>query len=236
MKKEIILYIWRHCMMNEAIFNKHASNFVINRQTTDLGVSRRRSLKFKGVYYQSQGKITCVKEGVVVRLKEAHNRLDEVIINPLNGDEIEGPYPSIGHVISEMFPSHPISYYSSLTIANSEDFKDSINALKNLVLTQSRYGAFEINQKSKSITITTLTDQRKCERNSQVVIPILSEINIDSTFHFYMSDLYNVFNLLSENGPESIQIHFAGKRLPITLECGNAYIMLAQSNITTDSE
>ncbi|MBC1914217.1 hypothetical protein HCA73_16310 [Listeria booriae] len=217
-------------MINEAIFNKHASNFVYGKKTISLGVPISDFKKFKGVHYEPNGMITCTKDDVFMRLENAHTRQDEIILNPLDGEVIEGPFPYTGYIMEKKLRLHSDDHYGSLTILNNDEFKETIqylNALKNLTLLKYKPGAFELSKGSNAITITLLSEKQKRDYLFSVPIPFLGEVGRESTLHFNVGDLFNVLNLLSEISPEVIQLHYGGSHTPMTIECGNASILLA---------
>lgn len=199
-------------MLNEFTFINHAKKFVAQHKVRPA---------LQGIHYKKDGSVVCTDGAVLVQVTNIHDRKQESIVNPKNGEKIiDGTYPVFDNMIKDWVDNHD----KKISIDN----ENLARLLKMLAFMK----------KGKSTHLNSIVMKFDCDKNIicisedftrdwkyslSIEIEFEGDVSLDEgTYYLNARYLHDVLALLMTESPCPIDIHFseASKMRPMLFYAG----------------
>ncbi|MBC2368128.1 hypothetical protein HBP99_05745 [Listeria booriae] len=185
-------------MLNEFIFIKHAKKFVAPHKVRPI---------LQGIHYREDGSVVCTNAMVLVHVSNIHDRKQEIVINPKNGEKIAGDYPNVDNLIE----GWQENYDKKISIDNENLARllKMLAFMKKGTSTRSNCIALEFDCANNVIRISEdFTSDWKY--SLKIEIEFNGELSLESNSYYLNAGyLHDVLALLATESPCPIDIHLS---------------------------
>ncbi|OAJ75142.1 hypothetical protein AYJ08_05860 [Brevibacillus sp. SKDU10] len=190
-----------------ALAMKHAKKFV--------GRSAARPI-LSGVYHSADGTLVATDAHRLLRVENAHERSEAIVLDSKTSAPIDGTYPDISHIIPKV--------YCAEYAFGSESLEELIKAHEIMV----KVGGKKSPYASIAVTGSGLTFTTTCGIGVYEVSPTvqIESFSDEFTLHYNAQFVLDALIALRDFKPKTVGIKFTGEESPFVIDTDDGVLAL----------